>query len=1039
MRDAGLTARRGRLKHPFVLAYPSSAKDAFQLLRTLAAELADPERRPEAQARLRALADLARDKPEGAPLRIATVDAAVGASRERLELLVLPSIFEPEAWAYTFLEGLLKVPLDEYAGKRLVEVGAGSGWICIALAKFTGLVRIHGVDLNPHAPVVAVCNAWLNGDEELASRLSFGESDLLKGLPAGETWDFIVGCIPQVLRTEGLPSEVAQADEQALYDLSNYCAIQNVYEDHFGLGLIAKLLDECPERLAPGGRLVLNLAGRPGRAIIERMFTRRGFATEVCVARRVKQASDTDIGPLAALEQRTGREFEFFMNAHSAEPIRAATAFGWLRAGHPIWHEVAVWEARLALPREVLGLRAALRKVGAQRLLEELDLGAASQEQLGFVISLAERLASAPVLPYTHEAGDAVFRQMVARYLERFFDLHLDEHEIFVAPEREQAVYSLLLSCCDEGDSVLVSRSLHPAYARAMEKAGVKPTITNTSLREIRRLLSAFDVKMILLSVEPEERNNLSVLREIVADAARRGILVVLDESAFFNITGAVEPRTLFEFLAREPYQPNLVVLYGLIKNAVYPDMELTLLLPVPRGLQADLEIAAELTYSRISTLAQWFYEKTFAELLSFRISFAAPEPVQQRPAPATPLPRSQRIQRLAAFPAFAPRVFDPEDPELIRLDYGENETSVPRLLPEGLVAACAAPRDAEPVHGLPEAVAAFLLATRGVRFNSAELVAGQGVWPLIHDCAVALRRRLGRAPRVFVAGPCYGVLPPTLVAAGCEVEVAPLHSLYERKREAPDAVVISQPANPCGVYLSHEELMALASYVVERRCWLVSDEIFGLVNLTNPAAESVRSPVALESAVPGIAARTVILGGVSKEFAAGGLRVGWLATRDVELASAIRDASLGKLHLASARAASHVYAAYARTTDGRLLYPDRYRQLRDFLSRIRRSLVEKRELVGSVFPPDSQADAAAESGGLFLAPRVSAWLGKSVDGVVLTPENLPRVIYEKTHVVVNGGPWCSDPERIRVVFSIPKEKLVRARDRLAGFLYMLR
>ena len=33
-----------------------------------------------------------------------------------------------------------------------------------------------------------------------------------------------------------------------------------------------------------------------------------------------------------------------------------ATALGWLQAGHPIWHEVAVWEARLALPRETLAL-----------------------------------------------------------------------------------------------------------------------------------------------------------------------------------------------------------------------------------------------------------------------------------------------------------------------------------------------------------------------------------------------------------------------------------------------------------------------------------------------------------------------------------------------------------------------------------------------------------------------------------------------------------------------------------------------------------
>ena len=93
-------------------------------------------------------------------------------------------------------------------------------------------------------------------------------------------------------------------------------------------------------------------------------------------------------------------------------------------------------------------------------------------------------------------------------------------------------------------------------------------------------------MKVVFLSVEPGERTNLAVLRDIVAEAARRGIWVVLDESAFFNITGEVEPLTLFEFLAREPLPPNLVVLYGLIKNAVWPDLELTLLLPVPEPLR---------------------------------------------------------------------------------------------------------------------------------------------------------------------------------------------------------------------------------------------------------------------------------------------------------------------------------------------------------------------------------------------------------------------------------------------------------------------
>jgi aspartate/methionine/tyrosine aminotransferase len=313
---------------------------------------------------------------------------------------------------------------------------------------------------------------------------------------------------------------------------------------------------------------------------------------------------------------------------------------------------------------------------------------------------------------------------------------------------------------------------------------------------------------------------------------------------------------------------------------------------------------------------------------------------------------------------------------------------------------------------------------------SKAEIALGQGVWPLVHDLAHAMRRELGRAPRFFVAAPCYGVLPPTLEAAGAAVELGPLHQLYASKLP-PDAVVISQPSNPEGCYLPREELVALAAYASEHRCRIVSDEIFGLVNLTHQAAETVRSPVTLEQAVPGTSGLTVLLGGLSKEFAAGGMRVGWLATHDAALALRVREAALGRLQLTMARAGSHLYAAFGRSGAGKLVHPRRHRALREHLVAMRRELAQKRALVVAALP---EAPAVEEAGGLFLAPLVRAWLGRSIDGVRLTPENLPRQIYERTHVVVNGGAWCGDPERIRLVFSIPEEKLRRAAAGLRAF-----
>jgi aspartate/methionine/tyrosine aminotransferase len=362
----------------------------------------------------------------------------------------------------------------------------------------------------------------------------------------------------------------------------------------------------------------------------------------------------------------------------------------------------------------------------------------------------------------------------------------------------------------------------------------------------------------------------------------------------------------------------------------------------------------------------------------------------------------------------------------------------MPQPLIEGLIAALAAPREARKQHGLAEAVGGFLLETRAARYTPEDIVLGQGVWPLMHHLGVALRQRLGRAPRVFIATPCYGVLPPTWVAAGCEVELGPVAVLQERRGPGgPDVAVISQPSNPEGAYLTHEELVALATWAVEQRALLVSDEIFGLVNLTNPTAETVHSPVTLEQGVPGVGMHTVVLGGLSKEFAAGGLRLGWLATRDRGLAAALRESGLVPPTLATARAGAWLYAAYARSPEGRLLYPERHQALREFLVRMRRELAEKRALIAQALPGDGRSDTT-EAGGLFLAPRVGSWLGKEVEGERLTVENLPRVVYAHTHVVLNGGAWCGDPERVRVVFSIPRDTLERARERLLAFVARL-
>lgn len=49
-------------------------------------------------------------------------------------MMVIPSIFMPEDWSFTFYEGLNRHPSSMFKDKTVAELGCGNGWISIAIA-----------------------------------------------------------------------------------------------------------------------------------------------------------------------------------------------------------------------------------------------------------------------------------------------------------------------------------------------------------------------------------------------------------------------------------------------------------------------------------------------------------------------------------------------------------------------------------------------------------------------------------------------------------------------------------------------------------------------------------------------------------------------------------------------------------------------------------------------------------------------------------------------------------------------------------------
>jgi release factor glutamine methyltransferase len=194
--------------------------------------------RPLGDKELDQLRDLVRRRAQGVPLqhllgtvefhgRIFGSDARALIPRPETEQLVA-----------------LILSLDVPPGPRCVDVGTGSGVIALTFAAEWPAAQVQAVDSSAAALELAAENARRL---DLAGRVEFITGSLLEACPG--PFDVIAANLPYIPKAEiaGLAPEV-QHDPPGALDGG---------ED--GLALISDCIAQAPGRLAPGGRLALEI------------------------------------------------------------------------------------------------------------------------------------------------------------------------------------------------------------------------------------------------------------------------------------------------------------------------------------------------------------------------------------------------------------------------------------------------------------------------------------------------------------------------------------------------------------------------------------------------------------------------------------------------------------------------------------------------------------------------------------------------------------------------------------------------------------
>jgi len=131
---------------------------------------------------------------------------------------------------------------------KIADVGTGSGVIAVCVAKHLAASRVTAIDLSPAALAVAEQNAR---DHGVADRIEFLESDLLAATPADGQFDVVVSNPPYIAAAEmeKLSRDVRQFEPKL--------ALQAGLR---GTEVIESLIAQAPERLRPGGHLLMEIS-----------------------------------------------------------------------------------------------------------------------------------------------------------------------------------------------------------------------------------------------------------------------------------------------------------------------------------------------------------------------------------------------------------------------------------------------------------------------------------------------------------------------------------------------------------------------------------------------------------------------------------------------------------------------------------------------------------------------------------------------------------------------------------------------------------
>jgi methionine S-methyltransferase len=1053
----------------FLMSCEESSNRSYENLKCMLGFLEDPKTRVEARKFFFKLEEFFKNETDKEKYHFSLDFIKINSENNKVNnliLLQLPSTFHPEDWSFTFFEGLMRCSSDEFMGKSIAELGCGNGWISIALAQKYELHRVYGLDINPRAVVCAKINLYLNAltsDGEviynqdgfsLLDRVQFHTSDLLGYCIQNKiTLDKVIGCIPQVLSpdvdfmSELVPENVS---DEKLYSLSNYCAKQGVIEDQFGLGLIARALEESIHILKTNGKVIFNLGGRPGYAVLNRLFTRRGFTTQNIWQTKIEQAGDTDVLPLVEIEEKSNYRFEFFMGPYVKESISARTAYALLKSGGKIYHSLNVIRADLRDVKYMKDIFNFVKLDEYSNVRSALDLTydnySLSNEKVTFLSHLCKKITEFNNFPYDSVKGKLSFRNRIAEFFNHYWKANFSAESILVAPNRVELlknfieIFSPNISLVDfnlcknmpqkmlQGDPTLKSKKIIIEIPR--------------NLNSVCELIVKLRPQLVIFCFSNiDVENEYSILR-LVELTEKYKCNLILDISEFFDLSIFQKSNSVIKYLSQNKMPKHVSLLCELIYNNIYEDMTNAFLINENKDIIDYLAKAAELTYSRSNTLVQDYYDTILSNLVSFYIQQGKTEyQLEDKILKKVDMKISSMAKNAFFDPAFESdnRIIDSQ---VIRLDYGENELNSPNFLKSLLVESFVRQNISSNEIKLEEEIYKYLRESFHIDIPLEGIVLGNGVAPLFSS--IAKYGALNNYEMVFPSG-AYGYFVACVKFWGGKSKILEtfekdcfkynmknLEALFSKNPNKKYILFLNAPiVNPMGQIYSLVEILNIVDLCRNYGHLVILDSIFFGLEFD---AQLFRRNFQFQSDLLSGFTNLILLGGISKNYAAAGLRFGYFCSSIKEINDFVQ-------HDNTILIPKNIKYVLVKLFS---LINQKDQKIKEFYQLQRNVLRDRAIKLSKVLNENGWKTMDCE-GGLFLVAKPEKLIGKKVylsknsKSVTITSDNVHDLLFKATGLLINGMKWCGLKNYCRFVISIKQIDFEEGCQKLKEFYQKLK